>query len=588
MTLPAHNPAAQIPADADPLDSQTLATILYDYKNEAKQARDGGPSPRDKVWKANWNRYWGRYDHSQKADWQSKFVMPESPQFVDRWAAAMREALDAGGEWFTVTDDTGSDASKALMPHIMKLMRIILGKCSWTPDGHRADFSSVFEDQMKLGALMACCASVTWKDDEKGGWPTVESVDPREVWLDPKLRHKYRLRTYYVDKYELVALANKLDDEGRPLYDVDQIMAASASHDEELRMEKERSAGHSRGDGNARSEVQIDEWLCDVLSPTGEVVHANSLVIVANDRWIIRGPEENPFWHQQDWIVHTAMIPVPFSAYGRSYMEDWADVADAFIEMTNLILDGTFTSAMKAFAALPEMLENPTDLEEGISPNKIFRLAEGLPNVKEFIKEIDLGTLPPEAINVWGALKQELREGAKLSEIALGQLAPNQGTTATEINTVTQSGSAMIRSMARTIESRFLEPVLTMLWQVALQHMDFTALAPQIGEATAAMLTQRRDEFRDLKITFRVRGISGLIDRQMQLRNLLSMLQIVGQNELLLRALLQRASPDKILNQLFHLFGVDPNELAPTQQERTLASLVAPQAQPAAAPGAAR
>lgn len=99
------------------------------------------------------------------------------------------------------------------------------------------------------------------------------------------------------------------------------------------------------------------------------------------------------------------------------------------------------------------------------------------------MKDIDLGRLPSESITVWQSLKQEMREGAKLSEIALGQVPPKGDITATEVNQVQQSGSAMIRSMARTIEARFLEPILTLLFQTALQHMDFNdpALRAELG-----------------------------------------------------------------------------------------------------------
>lgn len=583
--MPAHSAERQIPktisGEADPNE---LINVLNSYKEEGKQGRNSGPSPRDDVWSGNWDRYWGHYDMSKKADWQAKYVMPETPQFVDRWSAAMREALESTGEWFDIADD--GEQNTMLVPHVRKTMKVLLARCAHTPEGRRVGFGSVFEDQMKLGALMQLCASVTW--DESAEWVNVESVDPREVWKDPKLRGLYRLRSYEIDKHELLALAKETDGNGDPLYNVEVIEQLGATADEENRLEKERSSGHSQGGGTSRKPVKIDEWLCTVVNSDEEVLaNGPALVVVANERYVIRGPEENPFWHKSDWIVSTPMVPVPLSAYGRTYMEDWTDVADAFIEFTNLILDGTRTSAMKAFAVLPGLLEDPTQLDEGISPNKMFKLDEDITQrIQEFIKEIDLGTLPAEAFQVWQALKQENREGAKLSEIALGLMAPHQGTTATEITSVMQSGSAMIRSMARTIEVRFLEPVLTLIWQTALQHMNFMALANEIGNETAQMLTARAQEFSDLKIRFRVTGISGLIDRQIELQKLLQILMIVGQNELLTQALLQQADPGKILEQLFHLSGVDMSRLKPTPIQKAAAAVSAatvPQPAPAAA-----
>lgn len=565
-----HNPRLPVESSGEQ-DHDEIVNVLQSYFTEAKNAREGGANPRDRIWEANWDRYWGRYDHSKKAPWQSKHVMPETPQFVDRWAAAMREALDLTDEWFTAVDETGQ--SNDLTPHINRVMKIILSRCGVSPDGHPVSFSSVFEDQMKLGAIMTCAASVSWKMDDRGGWPAVDTIDPRGVWKDPKGRNLYRVRRYEIDKYELMALADLEDESGAAIYDREAIAQLAAQEDEQARTDRERSTGHADGESApGRNTITIDEWLATVISPLGEVIARNSLIVVANDRFIIRGPEENPFWHGQDWVVMTPMVSVPMSVYGKSYMEEWSEVADAFIEMTNLIMDAAYTSAIKAFAAQVDLLKDPTQIAEGVSPNIVFLLEEGV-KASDFMREIDLGTISPDAVRVWTALKQEMREGAKLSEIALGQLPPGQHHTATAVAEVSQSGSAIIRSMARTIEVRFLEVVLYLVWKTALQHMDFEALAPEIGQAAADMLTARRSDFANRRIHFRVRGISGLIDRQTKLRNLLSFLQIASQNEALYQSLLQRTTPDKLLNLLMRLFGIDPADIELSQVEMMMASM---------------
>lgn len=563
-------------AEAQELTDMEIVNLLHAYASEAEEAREGGPNPRDETWRSNWDRYWGRYDMTDKADWQSKHIMPEVPQLVDRWAAAMREALDSGGEWFDVQDQGGQDS--VLIPHVKKVMAALLARCARTPDGHTADFSSVFEDQMKMGAIMACCASVTWRDDmADGGWVAVETVDPREVWYDPKGRGLYRRRSYEVDRYELLAMAQEEDADGESLYDTMVIEMLAEAEGRWERENRERATGSGEGHGNkARRPIKIDEWLCNLLDDEGRLVEEGALVVVANDRFLIRGPETNPFDHGKDWIVFTPMVSVPMSVYGRSYMEDWSDVADAFVELTQLILDGVFTSTIRAYVANPQMLEDPTQLTEGIAPNKIFQTAEEIRDVRTFMHALQLGQLPAEAITVWRALKEEMREGAKLSEIALGQMAPRSRTTATEIMEVRQSGSAMIRSMARTIEARFLEPVLTLVWKTALQHMDFLDLADEIGEATANMLNSRRQEFLERKVGFRVRGISGIVDRQMRLQNLLSALSTMASDENLLQAFLQRADAGKIVEKLFELFGVDPSELEMTPEELLRQQLTQP------------
>jgi hypothetical protein len=566
--LPEHNPdLPAIEPEIKKPEPSDIIKVLESYRVEAENARDGGPSPRTQTWENNWNRYWGRYDFSKKASWQSQHVLPEVPQYVDRWAAAMREAWDATSDQVEIEDEAGVGISEPLIPHIKRVIKALLGRCSRTPDGHNAPFSSLFEEQMKLGAIKACCAAVTWQQDSMGGWVRVATVDPREVWFDPKGRGLYRRRHYEIDKHELVALASRLDEFGLPIYDMEQINQLDSEIDEKSRLNAETSTGTGQGTDQGRTPIQIDEWRATVLEPqTGKMISDRGLMVVANSKFLIRGPEVNPYWHNEDWIVFTPMVSVPMSIYGRTYMEDWVPTADAFIEMTNLILDAVQTSALKAYVVQASMLDDPSQLAEGISPNKVFQMAEGMAP-EDFIKEIELGQLPQEVIMAWKMLKEELREGAKLSEIALGQMPSKTHIAAEAVSQSSQGGSAMIRSMAKTIETRFIEPLLGLVWATALQYMDFMSIAHEIGEDTAAMLQAQRKQFLERRFKFRVRGISGLIDRQQKLQNLLQMLQAVSSNPALLAAFLQKTNLARLLQSMVVLFGVDPKLYEYTPQE---------------------
>src|SRR5690554_1914748 len=100
-------PALPAPVPSREIGGRTLTTteivdILNSYRIEADNARKAGPAARDAVWNANVDLYWNHFDYSKKAPWQSKEAMPEAPMFVDRWASAMRDALTAAGDWFTV------------------------------------------------------------------------------------------------------------------------------------------------------------------------------------------------------------------------------------------------------------------------------------------------------------------------------------------------------------------------------------------------------------------------------------------------------------------------------------------------------
>lgn len=562
-----------------------IVQVLLSYLNEAREARKTGVGARDDVWKANVDLYWGRMDFTNKASWQAKEVLPEAAMFVDRWAAAMGEALVSAGEWYL--PEIKGDAFQDLAPGIRKFMDVWLARVGRNQSGHNIDFSAVFEELMKLGAMKAACAMVTWKDTAREPYVAVEVVDPQFVWLDPRGRGLYRIRQVEVDLHVLKEMRGLTDNKGQPLFNMEEIDLLTAFQDTEWAQEVERLSGTSQMPIATRRPIVLHEFLATVIMPDGRVVAENTLFVVANERFLIRGPEKNPFWHERDWLVYASLINVPLSVYGRSYMENWSSVARTFIEMTNLILDATFTSAMKAFALVPDMLEDPAQAMEGVHPNKTFLLEAGS-DAKQFFQSLDLGRLGGEPITIWQALKQELREGAAFSEIALGQLPPKGDITATEINASTQGSTALQRSIARSIEARCLEPMLNLIWTTALQHFNQKdpELIAAVGEDMLAALHKRRKEFAQADITFRVRGLSAIIDRTTKLRNLVASLGIITQNDALVQALFAEVPPAQFMKLLLKLHGIELAELLPTSRERSIQT-AGGGGQPGAQPGAA-
>lgn len=555
------------------LTALDIVQILDGYRREAKLARESGPHGRDIVWNSNVDLYWNNFDYSKKAAWQSKEAMPEAPMFVDRWAAAMREALLAAGEWFTVTDP--ADKENDLSPHIVKFLKVLLRRVGRNQAGQPIPFDAVFEEQMKLAAMMAAAASVKWKEDAEGkGYVAVEDVDPREIWYDPTGRGLYRVRRFTIDAFRLKEMKGLRDGNDEPIFNIDEIARFESALHEEVEIDKQRLAGHDVSTSVNRKPITIDEYLCTLLDREGNKIADNVLCVVANERYLIRGPEKNPFWHKRDWIVYAPAITVPLSVYGRSYMENWSSIARTFVELTNLLIDATYTTSMKAFAMVPDMLEDPTEAREGVFPNKAFQLESGS-DPQQFLTAIDLGSIPTSSIEIWQALKNELREGAAFSEIALGQLAPGEKT-ATEVSSSQQSSASLLRSIARTIETRFLEPTLDLMWKTGLQHLSAgdREMRDALGEEVFAMFVARRREFASRKITFQARGLSALIDRQQQLQKVLNALQTFAANPILAQVFFgEKSDPRKLVDLVLRLMGVDTEQMQMTPRERQMAQI---------------
>jgi len=557
-----------------PLSKEDIVKILQAYVSEAEQNRKSGFNPRDEIWEQNWHQYWSRHDWSEKADWQSTLELPEASHFVERWAAAMAEALTQAGDFFEIS--IPGDENNDLSPVIKKFIKYLLGRCGRTPDNHEMSFSGLFQQFMVLGAINAINAAVIVKQGEEGKYVAVEMLDPRNTWLDHTGRNLYRFRTVELDYHQLLDLAGMKDSSGNSLYDPDEITALASFIDEQNNTAKQDSTGNSQEQmTSGRKPVKLTEFLCTIIHPDdGKPYVTNSLCVIANDRFLIRGPEKNPWWHKRDWTVYAAMIDVPLSIYGKTYMETWSQISSAFVEMTNLLMDGVSASTLNAFAARPDALDDPAQLSEGVHPNKVFILDDG-EDIDNFISEIPLGRLPSEAITIWQGLKAELRDGAIQSEISLGQVPPKGDITATEISEVSRQGSAIVKSMARSVESRFLEPLLFLVWFTGLQHYAFDEpeIVELLGKENAQMIKTRKDDFRKRKFSLRANGISKIIERTQKLRQLLALLNTVAGNEVLLREFLQTYSVKKVLDELITLYGLDPQDIEIDERERIVRGL---------------
>ena len=558
--------------DTKDVEDKEIVDILEGYRMEAVDARRSGLNPRDDKWQENLDLYWNRFDFSDKADWQAKEVMPEVPSFVDRFSAALKEALVASPDGFyTITDP--ADKEGDITSAVKRMTDGWLSTCGQTANGQPLGFPAVFEEQVKMGALMACSSVTTWKDNRV----SIETVDPRFVWLDHTGRNLYRIRRIELDKHELKSMARQKDGKGKPLFDLDQIEATANSialKDQNLR---EEITGGGQQTTSNREPITLDEYYATIVGNDGNVIAENALCVVANEEFLLRGPETNPFWHKKDWLTFAPLVTTPLSVYGRTYMEDFGSVAKTFNTLTNLILDAVYTSSLKAFAVAPGLLMNPEQIGEGISPNKLFLLEEGV-RPQDFIEAIDLGNLPAESVQVWQTIKTELREAADINEIGLGQFAPKGRTSATEITTAQQSSSALIRSIAHTVETHWLDQTLDITWKTGLQHVkkDDDVMREIAGEEMFDALIQNRKELVKRRITFQARGISSLIAKGQLLQSLIQVLQVMGSNELLLREFLNVADIGKLVDLIIDLSGIDKTRLQLSEREKLVKSVAQP------------
>jgi hypothetical protein len=311
------------------------------------------------------------------------------------------------------------------------------------------------------------------------------------------------------------------------------------------------------------------------------------MIVMGDERSILRGPIRNPFWHGRDWRVAAPLIQIPFSVYGRSWVEGFRGLVDTYTSMTNLILDASFIEAMKAFMVWPDALEDPTQADS-IHAGKTYLASDQVQTGTPFIQTVDTGRLSPTTFTAWQALQQLIREATSQNELSLGQLPPKGDITATEIVGAQQGQSQLIRSMARDLEQRVVAPILDLLWSVGLQFLDpdDKRMRQDLGPETFDMMVAQKTDFRDRRIRFKANGISASLEKADKVRAKLSILQTVSDNQFLLQLFQQKYSMERLVGSILADMGVDLTDLELTADERARAEVANQQAAAQNAAGA--
>ena len=108
---------------------------------------------------------------------------------------------------------------------------------------------------------------------------------------------------------------------------------------------------------------------------------------------------------------------------------------------------------------------------------------------------------------------------------------------------------------------------------------DDAEIKDELGPEIVGMLTAQREDFRGRRFRYKVKGITGMIERNRRIRNLLNFLTVSSGNEMLMQVLLDKFSGAKIMDRLIRDFGIDPGELEKTEQERMLDAMKAARSQ---------
>lgn len=564
--------------------------------------REAEDAKRDRMAKNRKNQlaYMDVQDFSHKLAGQSTEFVPKVSTSAEQFSAFLKRALTQFGEWFQI-ELNPNNPPILTDGQVRNLMELYLHNIPVGPN-RTQKIETIISDSGKaalmdsLMILKVHGRKITQRGYfvERGeavlgddgaqlmpGEPTLSStpvetwrlcidlVRPEDYFPDPTGASLYEIHETERDFHTVLDMANA------GIYDLDAVDAIKEDYKrDEAKKRNEQSRGQNRAEPpKFRKKIVIREFWGTLLNDEGEKVMDNCLLAVANDKYVIRKPEENPFWHQESPFVVCPLLRVPHSVWHKALYDTASDLNLALNEMFNLMLDGGMSAVWGIKQLRPDYLEDPSQVTDGIPQGATLIVKENLPPNVKVLEKVTEGAIPQDAMAIFEMLNREFTQAALTNDIKLGSL-PARQVKATEIVTADQNNAVTLDSISADIENDFIEPLLKKCWMTILQHVeefDQEELQTALGKEVAAglMQTSAPDRFAALAgfADFTVNGLSSVMTRVRDFQKTMGLMQMVGSNPILLQAFLQQYSEKKLLKQAMKQLNINPDDLARTPDE---------------------
>lgn len=574
----------------------SVIRVIKSYKDEAFHARKARIARNFE----NMQTYLGNADWSHKQPGQSSEFLPMVTMATEQITGLIKKSLTSFGDWFSVDVPDGGMLTNFQIRDLILTQLNTMNRC----DLERLNFAPLVADAVKVGLLNALMIvkvhgrhftnrrytvergeeMITLPSGAKGTKPTFEMkhkektywhllidlIRPEDYFPDPTGRGLYEIQVVDRDLSQVIEMAEA------GIYDktiVDKIKEDYATKETETKQELEKNQLPATGP-EFRKKVHLWEFWGTILDENGHVAHQNVLATVANEKYLIRKPEPNPYWHGQSPFVRAPLMRVPFSVWHKAIMDAATPLNMAANELFNLMLDGGLAAVWGVRQIREGWLERPEEVSGGVPQGATLTVKDDMPVNAKAIEQVTTGSIPPEAIGMFRMVQTQFEDSTMKNAIGMGRI-PDKQVKATEIVESSQQSSAFFDSMVTDLEDTFIEKILYKSWWCILQDMDDLRSAEvesAIGKEAMTNLTFLSPEERFVllgqNISFKVHGISGTMQMAKDFQKRMALMQMVQQNPVMLQAFYKRFSADKILQQLFKDINLDPAKMEMSAEEK--------------------
>ena len=584
----------------------TVKDAIVQYKNEANLGRI------ERMGKNRDNRATLNSESSfhHKISGQSREFLPKLSTAVRQFASFINQGLVQSGDWFSMDL---KDEEHLKDYECVQIMRSFIENLDVNENKSR-NFATLISDAVKAGctdslmifkvhgrATNSEAYQIKPKSDilSYDGTPLeqedsvvranqrtwklrIDLVKDVDYYPDPTGRGLYEIQTMERDIHDVIKSAEAgLYDMAEVKKLVNQMTEASAPLDTK-REEEEPNVQSPQ----FRHKVQIIEFWGTILDDKGRIVHENIVAAVANESFLIRKPEPNPFWHNESPFVTAPLIRVPYSVWHKALYDEASELNLSINELYNLIFDGALASVWGVKQVRKDWMENPEDVSGGIAAQQTIVANSQTPVGGKVVETVAVGQVPPEALAVFNSLDKEFQAAALTNDLKLGNL-PSKRVKAAEVYESQSGQTATVEVVVGNIENELIEPLLKKVWLTILQFSDQlpeTSYTQSLTVDTIFKFTTMKQADKFMRFAtgtrFKVSGLSSTLNKQKDFQKLVTLIQVAGSNPVMLQAFFKKYNPGKILDTMVRIlnlnpesFNVDQNEEAQAEQAQNASEL---------------
>lgn len=554
--------------------------------------------PRRKKNDENWLAYLGEQDFSYKADFQSREVTPAFPIAVEHIVGTFERALTDSDDYL-IAEAPSPAGQPFLEPQIIAdLLQFFLERLH-RPGNHAETgygIHMLVGDATKRGIMepkvIAKVVPTIVKQNrfrfkrtdpkpKQGSFPAHEFLgDESKPVAEERLRLAIQLiayEDYFPDpspecRYEIIRTRRAIHELlANEEYIRENVLKLLGTANEEYSKRGSAARDADKNIGPDPYVVDVFEGWGDIIDyETGEIAVING-VYCENVFWawsgdqILRQPTPNPFWGGARPIVSSELLRVPGSVEGKALADHAVPMWKAMNELVNLLLDGAMRAAWGVGQVRADIMESPEEVADGVPQGYTAVLKPNTPLGAKFYERVDNGEAPQLSLENLNRLEGYLQTALAMPDTKLGVL-PQRQTKATEVVQTLQASGSLYESFAARFE-HWLEAVFQLCWQMILQYADDLMedeIVQILGPTNALriMSLTPAERFKLLgRASFRVRGLRGVASRERTFNKLMTVVNLLSQNQQFADNFGQSYDFTKLWSQLLRSTGVDPTSL---------------------------